>query len=118
MTPMAWAKVKGSNKMWIYPNADNTVCVRAHVCVWKLHVQNVCSLSHLLTSDFQIYFLLLQQNTNDNKCDISITLSSRKKLEKSLEENSHPCMPKKIVTCMTTKYSDLYKNKWKALLLS
>lgn len=24
MTPMARAKVKGANKMWIYPNADNT----------------------------------------------------------------------------------------------
>jgi len=98
MTPMARAKVKGSNKIWIYPNADYTVCV----CVMEVTCTK-CPLSHLLISDFQIYFLLLQ-NTNGNRPDISIISNSRKKLEKILEENSQPCMPKKFVTCMTTKY--------------
>jgi hypothetical protein len=79
------------------------VCVRACVCVMEVTCTNVCSLSHLLISDFQIYFLLFQK-TNDNKCDISIISNSRKKLEKSLEENSQPRMSEKIVTCMTTKY--------------
>jgi hypothetical protein len=94
--------VKGSNKMWIYTNAYNTVCVS--VCVMEVTCTKCLFTCSFTLRGFQIYFLLLQ-NTNDNKCDISIISNPRKKLKKSLEENSQGLHTKKIVTCVITKYT-------------